>query len=269
MNSKKFSIITINYNNKIGLLETIKSVVDQSYRDFEFIIIDGGSTDGSLQIIEEFNDKIDYWVSEPDRGIYHAMNKGVRVTVGEYCNFMNSGDSFYNNKVLENVFHKSLNKDILIGIAKTLHRTIPPPYNPTLDYFYKGKPLNHQAAFIKKHLLLKYPYDEVNYKIVSDTRFFVNAFILENCSYQPLDLAIVNFDENGIGSRNFQFNRIEQSKVLTDTICPRILEDYSNLLYTDYFIVQFAIAITKFISPYLKYFKINLYWGKLIKLLKN
>ena len=84
MSQRKFSIITINYNNKEGLRKTIESVVGQSFRDFEYIIIDGGSTDGSIEVIKEYAGKVDYWVSEPDKGIYHAMNKGVLQAHGEY-----------------------------------------------------------------------------------------------------------------------------------------------------------------------------------------
>jgi glycosyltransferase involved in cell wall biosynthesis len=88
----KLSVITINYNNAIGLRKTIESVVNQTFRDYEYIIIDGGSTDGSVDVIKEYADKIDYWVSEPDKGIYNAMNKGVAAAHGEYTNFLNSGD---------------------------------------------------------------------------------------------------------------------------------------------------------------------------------
>ena len=78
----KFSIITINYNNVEGLRNTIKSVVNQTYTDYEFIIIDGGSTDGSVEVIKEYANIITYWVSEPDKGIYNAMNKGIEVANG-------------------------------------------------------------------------------------------------------------------------------------------------------------------------------------------
>ena len=120
MSQRKFSIITINYNNKEGLRKTIESVVGQSFRDFEYIIIDGGSTDGSIEVIKEYAGKVDYWVSEPDKGIYHAMNKGVLQAHGEYLNFMNSGDEFYNNGVLQEVA-PSLDSDIVVG--KIVHGT--------------------------------------------------------------------------------------------------------------------------------------------------
>ena len=90
----KLSIITVNYNNVKGLVDTIESIVNQTNNDFEYIIIDGGSMDGSVDVIKRYIDKIDYWVSEKDHGIYHAMNKGIKVATCEYCIFMNSGDTF-------------------------------------------------------------------------------------------------------------------------------------------------------------------------------
>jgi len=100
----KFSIITVNYNNKTGLFNTIKSVINQTFSDFEFIIIDGGSDDGSIEVIKEYSDRITYWVSERDNGIYNGMNKGIVQAKGDYVNFMNSGDTFYSNNTLENVY---------------------------------------------------------------------------------------------------------------------------------------------------------------------
>ena len=99
----KYSIITINYNNADGLRRTIESVVSQTFDDYEYVIIDGGSTDGSVDVIKEYENKISYWVSEKDGGIYNAMNKGVKASNGEYLIFMNSGDVFYRDKVLEDI----------------------------------------------------------------------------------------------------------------------------------------------------------------------
>lgn len=100
----KLTIITINLNNKAGLQTTIDSVIAQTYKDFEWIIIDGGSTDGSKELIEKYTNYIKYWVSEPDKGIYNAMNKGIKVAEGEYLQFLNSGDSLFSNSVLSDIF---------------------------------------------------------------------------------------------------------------------------------------------------------------------
>jgi len=98
------SIITVNLNNEVGLSKTIESVQNQTYRDYEYIIIDGGSIDGSLNILNEYSQIFTHWVSEPDSGIYDAMNKGIKFAKGEWIIFMNSGDFFANKNVLENIF---------------------------------------------------------------------------------------------------------------------------------------------------------------------
>ena len=90
----KYSIITINYNHIEGLKRTIDSVISQTSSNYEYIIIDGGSTDGSVNIIKEYKEHLVYWISEKDNGVYHAMNKGVAQAQGDYCIFMNSGDCF-------------------------------------------------------------------------------------------------------------------------------------------------------------------------------
>ena len=113
----RFSIITINFNNKDGLRRTINSVLCQTCTDYEFIIIDGGSTDGSVEVIKENERKITYWVSEKDKGVYHAMNKGVAQAHGDYCVFMNSGDCFHSPDALSSVL--TYQEDIICGQVST------------------------------------------------------------------------------------------------------------------------------------------------------
>ena len=108
----KLSIITINYNNLAGLQKTIESVVSQTFRDFEWIVIDGGSVDGSRELIERYANSFSYWVSEPDKGIYNAMNKGIVVAKGDYLLFLNSGDWLCDEMALERSFSHHPTKDI-------------------------------------------------------------------------------------------------------------------------------------------------------------
>src|SRR6478735_1115877 len=115
MSKIQLSIITINYNNLQGLQKTIESVVSQSFKDFEYIIIDGGSTDGSKVLIEKYSESITYWVSEKDNGIYPAMNKGIQVANGEYLLFLNSGDWFYENTTLSMAIPMLRPFDIVYG----------------------------------------------------------------------------------------------------------------------------------------------------------
>ena len=174
----KFTIITINYNNKVGLQKTIKSVFDQSFGDYEYIIIDGGSTDGSEEVIEQCAARLSYWVSESDKGIYHAMNKGIAQAHGEYLVFMNSGDCFHDSSVLEWVAAQKLDVDIAIGTVEcvgTGRLKVPPCNDLSMMDLCRNHP-PHQAAFIRRALFEKGGFDE-SLVLVADWSFFVDRLI--------------------------------------------------------------------------------------------
>lgn len=222
----KLSIITINCNNCEGLRRTIESVVNQTCRYFEYIIIDGGSTDGSVDVIKEYADQIDYWVSEPDKGIYNAMNKGVAVAKGEYCLFLNSGDNLHNNVVLADVYNQGFDSDIICGSILTDGKILlPSPQNVSLGFFYRGS-LNHPAAFIRREWLQRYPYDET-LKICSDRKFFIQALIIGDASYRCISIVVSDFDGNGISSNNMRLKKEENEYVLHSMFPARVLDDYS------------------------------------------
>ncbi len=228
----RYSIITINYNNKEGLRRTIESVVNQSCSDYEYIIIDGGSSDGSVDVIKEFEDRIDYYVSESDNGIYHAMNKGVKQAHGDYCIFMNSGDSFYNKDVLDIINSLEVTEDIVIGKISVNNQGVVISPHPkdgelTLYHLYSGS-VPHQGSFIRLDLLKKYPYDET-LKISSDWKFFVQTMIINNCSVRYIDEYISIYDLGGLSSENPLLMRQEKEKVLMEFIPPRIIEDYKRM----------------------------------------
>ncbi len=219
------SIITINYNNREGLRRTIESVVNQTCRDFEYIIIDGGSTDGSVDVIKQYADQIDYWVSEPDKGIYNAMNKGVAVAKGEYCLFLNSGDSLHNNSALAKVFEQGFGADIICGTILTEgNHLLPSPKEVSLGFFYRSS-LNHPAAFIRREWLQRYPYDET-LKIVSDRKFFIQALIIGGATYKGIPVIVSYFDGNGVSSNNILLRGEENEYVLHSMFPARVLYDY-------------------------------------------
>lgn len=174
----KLSIITINYNNKEGLQKTIDSVVSQTWRDFEWIVIDGGSTDGSKELIEQYQQHFAYWCSEPDKGIYNAMNKGIDHAQGEYLNFMNSGDCFHDVNSLS-YFAKYYNPsvDVFYGDADYydkngilfLHQSFPDKIDD--DFYISGRNINHQSSFIKASIFDLHPYDET-YQVAADGDLF-------------------------------------------------------------------------------------------------
>ena len=242
----KLSVITINYNNCDGLRKTIESIVNQTYKNFEYIVIDGGSTDGGVDVIHEYADRIDYWVSEPDKGIYNAMNKGIDVANGEYCIFMNSGDTFCNTETVKAVFEVGEDKDIICGNTLIPKRLLPPT-EISFNTLYSGT-ICHQCAFIRTELMRKYKYDE-SLKIVADRKFFLQALIYDNCSYSAIDVDVVNYDVNGLSSNNRAFSDYEYARVLEELIPERIRMDYGRqsfgVLYGDTDYEKFFFEVGK------------------------
>lgn len=222
----KLSVITINYNNRDGLRRTIESVVNQTFKDFEYIIIDGGSTDGSVNVIKEYAGRIDYWVSEPDKGIYNAMNKGIDVAKGEYCIFLNSGDCFYERQTISLSIPNFDGTDIIAGYAKLdSGEEVNLPKEITLQSLYSHQQPCHQSTFIKTKLLKKYHYDE-KYKLVSDWKFFIQVFIYDNSSYKPIDVVVSVYDSTGLSSVNRQLIDAEHVSVLQNDFPKRIYDYY-------------------------------------------
>lgn len=226
----KYSIVTINYNNKDGLRKTIKSVIHQTFRDYEYIVIDGGSTDGSADVLKEYDKDINYWVSEADEGIYNAMNKGIKQAHGDYLIFMNSGDFFYNKDVLNEVI-PYLNSDIVEGkLYKTTkrHFTNIPQTKPTMMLFYEGG-LDHQACFIKRSLFNKSLYDE-RLKISADWKFFVQKIIFENASLTFMPVVVASYEGGGVSEdkQHKAIHQIERAEYLSSILPPLVLADYER-----------------------------------------
>lgn len=200
----KIDIITINLNNKEGLRKTIESVVNQTKFDLiNYIIIDGGSTDGSLDIIKQYQDKIDYWVSEKDNGIYNAMNKGVEHIQNEgYVLLLNSGDYLCENNVIERVL-KELDADIVYGNewkVKTNGSKYLAKYPDKLDEsFFKRTALPHQSCFAKASLLKEHPYSE-EYKLLGDWMWLRERIMVDKVTYKHLPYPISVYNLNGIST---------------------------------------------------------------------
>ncbi len=200
----KLSIITINFNNLDGLQITIESVVNQTWQEFEYIVIDGGSTDGSAEYIKTQNENIDYWVSETDKGIYNAMNKGIAKATGEYLLFLNSGDHLYSHVVLEENNKYIENYDLIYfnlqmvggGFSEIIN------YPEQLRFYdlYFGS-LPHPATFIRKEMFKTIGMYDENLKIVSDWKFFILALFRDNCTYQKVNYTFSTFYLDGISSR--------------------------------------------------------------------
>ena len=229
----KLSIITINFNNATGLKKTIESVVSQSSQDFEYIVIDGGSSDGSIEIIKAFATKIRYWISEPDKGIYHAMNKGIKVAKGEYCQFLNSGDWLLSKDVTEKMLFNFPQCSIVYANKIREYNGI-----QKIEKSYQGRQITlldlynstifHASAYIKRSLFDKYGLYDETLKIVSDWKFYLITVGLNDESVAYKDIDLVWFDSTGISSINKELDKIERTLVLQNILPSSIRLDYNT-----------------------------------------
>jgi len=228
----KFSIITINLNNVIGLERTINSVFNQTYTDFEYIVIDGGSKDGSAELISSYSNQLTYWISEPDTGIYQAMNKGIQRANGEYLLFLNSGDFLVGNDVLKEVFQIDFREDIVVGNCnvsqegKFIFRAIPPDEISLAAFL--GKTIPHQSSFFRRELFRKFGLYSENFRIHADLEFFLKTIIIGNCSYLKIPIIISDYNLDGISS-DINYTIIcdtEKETIIKALIPTRILFDY-------------------------------------------
>ena len=224
---KILSIITVNYNNAPGLQKTIGSVFAQIFKNFEYIIIDGGSTDGSLAIIESVKDKTTYWVSEQDKGIYNAMNKGIAVAKGEYLYFLNSGDELVENALQKIFENKAYDSHFIIGEAKIGNHIFRKQKKLTLfDIFYIG--INHQSFFMKKDVFEIAGLYQEKYKITADSLHFISSLLKYNLSYIVLDVLVAIIEPGGVSTNSIDSNMQERYLYLQNEH-PVLLNDYKEL----------------------------------------
>lgn len=246
----RLSIITINYNNSTGLKKTIDSVLNQTSKEFEYIIIDGRSIDNSLQeinvafhmIYDNAQSRGDVlqnglhvqWISELDSGIYNAMNRGIRMAKGEYIQFLNSGDIMASNDVTAKMLGSLPNDcNILYGnmlkpLSKRIHRDRGfAGKTPTMLDFYTGT-LNHSSAYIKRTLFDTYGLYDENLKIVSDWKWYLQVIALNDVKPNYVDIDVTIFDMNGISSTNSDLDKLERKQVLLTTLHKSVLTDYES-----------------------------------------
>lgn len=243
----KLSIITINRNNVAGLEKTLQSVATQTFKEFEYIVVDGASTDGSVEIIKKYEPQFTHlrWVSEPDSGIYNAMNKGLRMASGEYIQILNSADCLAAFDVTEKMLaalEKVGNPSILYGnMIKCF-----PDGRKLVDKCFAGQEitmlgmftgtLNHDPAYIRRDLFEKYGYYDESLKIVSDWKWYLQAIILGGEKPQYVDMNVTLFDMTGVSENADNKQRIkeERRKVMEELIPSSFLRDYeyySNDIY--------------------------------------
>lgn len=216
----KISVVTVCYNAATTIEETILSVINQTYSNIEYIVIDGGSSDKTIDIIRKYDDKIAYWISEPDNGIYDAMNKAISLCTGEWINFMNSGDSFHSNdsvSVVADILKQNTDIEVIYGDVNIRYDWGEKIYKPLpLDELKNKMVFSHQSCFVKSKLMKEEKFS-LKYKIAGDYNFFYHQY-MNNKKFMYVPICVANFDGvNGI-SASRHFLALKENAIINQNI---------------------------------------------------
>lgn len=252
------SIITVSFNSADTIERTIRSIINQTYPNIEYIIIDGGSTDGTVDIIKKYASKISYWCSEPDKGIYDAMNKGALKATGEYIQYINSSDTIYNNTTTEEIVKELNNIDVIYGdlvVEKEIGKFHLTP--ATLSEFTHRFPIFHPSTWVKREVLLNYMFD-TQFKIAADFNLLRELYFNQKTfKYIPRIFTIFE-GQNGISSTG-SYTQWYENQFITNGTPPW----YKRYFY----ILKFKIGKLK--NQVLNYLFPNYYKKYLLKKYKN
>ncbi len=200
MEAPKLSIITINFNDAEGLRKTMNSVFNQTFKDYEFLIIDGGSSDNSLDYIKQEEGRITYWVSEMDDGVFNAQNKGIKIAKGNYLLFLNSGDILNGNDALKDfTSNENFQGDIIYGDYKFDEGEKVYVDDLTMYYFMKTS-LPHQSTLFKRNVFEQMGYYDEKYHIAADRAFYIKCFVSGRFKFQHIKYPLTLFDLTGLSN---------------------------------------------------------------------
>ena len=235
MNRLKISVITVNLNNAEGLRKTIISVINQQFSQLEFLVVDGGSTDESKKVMEQYSDKIHIAISEKDSGIYNAMNKGITKATGDYFLFLNSGDILLGNNTLQQMLDGGDSADLIFGDIKMSGLATSAiglfPDQLSFKFFYINS-LPHPCTLIRKQLFEHVGLYREDFKVAADWAFFVLAVCKYNCSYKHLSLVVADFALGGISSTSKKVIDDEREAIYREHF-PAFAGDYKELFYLE------------------------------------
>lgn len=226
-NSKlKISVVTVSYNAAETIEETIQSVVNQTYDNIEYIIIDGGSTDGTVDIIKKYADCITYWISEPDKGIYDAMNKGIAVASGDYINFMNAGDRFVNSKIVDLLSKQIVESDdVIYGNWKIDDYSSQIRYPRNLNNMKFGSCLCHQSTFTKTSLLKLQGYD-TSYRIAADYEKACDLYT-KGYKFKYINEVIADYSIDGVSDIQTMLS-LNEARIISSKY---FISDFTNIYF--------------------------------------
>lgn len=262
MNSLRISIVTICLNNEKEIKATLESVANQSYNNIEYLVIDGASTDGTLKIIQDYRDRISILLSETDKNIYDAINKGLKLATGEIVGLIHAGDTLYDTKVIKKVADHFNNNEIDIMYGHSIivnKKNIPVRINKSPEYSRKlvrrGWMPSHQSIYLKRSLLEKYGYYNVSLHPSSDYEFFLRYFYFNNLKIKRLNEFIIRFSLGGISTRNY-LNNLKAQKVHKE--CWKM-----NGERAPFYLITFKI--TRKLKQFIAAFWYNLIWKNVYK----
>jgi glycosyltransferase involved in cell wall biosynthesis len=249
MHNPLISIITVVYNGAHTLEQTILSVINQTYKNIEYIIIDGGSTDGTIDIIKKNENKLAYWISEPDKGIYDAMNKGIKQATGVLIGIINS-DDWYELDAVENIvnkFNEQRNIAIYYGNIKIIYENKEIyQKNKKIKHITAGMAINHPTCFVHREIYETVGLFDINYRIVADYDFILRSFLL-NIPFFNVEQILVNMSAGGISDINYIEGWQEEKKSLRKNGFSRL---YANYFYLEKRIKRFILNICRVFGKY-------------------
>lgn len=229
------SIITVVYNGEKYLEQTIKSVINQTYKSIEYIIIDGGSTDKTLDIIKKYEQHIAYWVSEPDKGLYDAMNKGIGIAKGELIGMINSDDWYETDAVelMVNAYMNNPNKTIFhadrYDVDENGNRKLRKFHPSNFKFKYYGMTYNHPSMFVTKCEYQKHLYN-TELRVLSDYQFVLEAFFRDRDTLLYINRAIVNYRLDGISGQTVLFDLLKEGYLARKNAGMVIYENYFSVI---------------------------------------
>lgn len=252
---KKCSVITVCRNEVSRIEGTCRSVVAQTCKNYEWIVIDGGSNDGTLQILERYKDHMAVLISEKDHGIYQAMNKGIREATGEYVIFLNGGDSFHHDEVLQEVFSCSEytrgGGDVLYGdawLVKNMENVFwCVPENLISPFYFIDRTIPHQSAFIRRELFRQYGYYDEKFRICSDVKFWI-ILTLNKRTFRHISNVVCNMDGHGLSSVRRDLALKEHVSLASEYFHMRELVDYRSFFPVCWYKILGIIPVIKIIE---------------------
>ena len=256
MSGIRVSVVTVCLNAKDVIEKTITSVINQNYDNIEYIIVDGSSSDGTIEVIDRYKDSISIIVTEGDSGVYDAMNKGIRLATGDLIGFMNAGD-YYEENIISAVVdtYEETNADIVYGDAvlvypeKMEHRS---HKDVCLEEYFERNPIIHQSVFVKAGLQKKHEFN-TNYKILSDYDFFLGRFI-SGATFAYIDRIVSYYDMSGISSKEQVQTAFEARTILLNAIrdSHELMHQYYNKIKNDFLFKMFMIHC-EYLPQYIYY----------------